>query len=53
MKQNAAEKAIATLDAQIQTLTEARNAIVAAIGTPSADKPKRTRKRKGLPEPVA
>lgn len=56
MKQNAAEKAVATLNAQIAVLTQARNAITEAIDSqldaPAEDgsvKPKRGRKRKGLP----
>lgn len=57
MKQNAADRALATLTAQIAVLEQARDALTAAMNMPttavppSSDRPTRGRpRRKGLPD---
>lgn len=54
MRTSAAEKAVAALTAKIDALIAARDAVESAFATEwQADKPKRGRKRKGMPNGAA
>lgn len=54
MRTSAAEKAVAALTAKIDALIAARDAVEAAFAVEErADTPKRSRKRKGLPNGAA